>query len=445
MAAVQRLKVSDNRRFIMNEDGSPFIWLGDTAWELFHKLNREEVEHYLDNRAERGFSVIQAVALAELDGLTTGNAYGQFPLLMNDKGEYDPTLPDLAVDGSYGYWDHVDFVVDSAAKRGMYIGLLPTWGDKFNQAWGKGPAIFNGLNAEQYGAWIANRYKDRDNIIWILGGDRLLIERVHFEVIHGMAEGIRREVGNRQLITLHPAGAKSSSYHVHEEKWLDFNMIQSGHHMLNNPNYEMVEKDYARLPVKPTLDGEPCYEEQPINFKTANGYFDAKDVRQAAYWSLFSGSFGHTYGHHCVWSMIAEPDEYFHMHWKEAIERPGASQMRHVRKLLEARPYLDRVCAPELVAVQYEGANHISACRGDDYAFVYSSNGLPLQIDASCMKGEQLTAHWYDPRTGEFSYIGEFGNQGVLTFIPPSRGRNDDWILVLDDASKGYVAGVRTR
>jgi len=133
------------------------------------------------------------------------------------------------------------------------------------------------------------------------------------------------------------------------------------------------------------------------------------------------------------------------MHWREAIERPGAGQMRHVRKLLEARPYSDRVPAPELAAVHYEGVNHIAACRGDDYAFVYSSNGLPLHIHTGHITGEQLIAHWYDPRTGEFSYIGEFDNQGVLTFLPPSRGRNDDWVLVLDDASKGYAAEVRSR
>jgi uncharacterized protein DUF4038 len=35
-----RLKVSDNKRFLVQEDGKPFFYLGDTAWELFHRLTR---------------------------------------------------------------------------------------------------------------------------------------------------------------------------------------------------------------------------------------------------------------------------------------------------------------------------------------------------------------------------------------------------------------------
>ena len=42
--AAPRLKVSDNRHFLVKDDGSPFFYLGDTAWELFHRLNREEAD-----------------------------------------------------------------------------------------------------------------------------------------------------------------------------------------------------------------------------------------------------------------------------------------------------------------------------------------------------------------------------------------------------------------
>src|SRR5664279_2197427 len=63
------LKVSENKHFLEFEDGTPFFYLGDTGWELFHRLNKEETEKYLENRRSKGFTVIQAVALAELDGL----------------------------------------------------------------------------------------------------------------------------------------------------------------------------------------------------------------------------------------------------------------------------------------------------------------------------------------------------------------------------------------
>lgn len=110
------LQVSENRRHLVTETGAPFFWLGDTAWELFHRLNVEEVAEYLDCRAEQGFTVIQAVALAEFEGITVPNAYGHLPLRQNAEGAYEPALPDTdpAVDkqaepGSdgYSYWSHV--------------------------------------------------------------------------------------------------------------------------------------------------------------------------------------------------------------------------------------------------------------------------------------------------------------------------------------------------
>ena len=42
--AAPQLKVSENQRFLVYADGKPFFWLGDTAWELFHRLNREEAD-----------------------------------------------------------------------------------------------------------------------------------------------------------------------------------------------------------------------------------------------------------------------------------------------------------------------------------------------------------------------------------------------------------------
>ena len=125
------LKVSADRRSLVTADDRPFFWLGDTAWELFHRLDREQADHYLRRRAAQRFTVIQAVVLAELDGLHTPNAYGHLPLL-----DDDPTRPVEA------YFAHVDWVIARANALGMYVGLLPTWGDKWNRKWGVGPEIF---------------------------------------------------------------------------------------------------------------------------------------------------------------------------------------------------------------------------------------------------------------------------------------------------------------
>jgi len=141
-----RLKVSDNSRFLVFEDGTPFFYLGDTGWELFHRLNKEETEKYLENRRSKGFTVIQAVVLAEVDGLNTPNMEGNKPLIDND-----PLKPNEA------YFAHVDWVIKKAAEKGIFIGLLPTWGDKWNKKWGAGPEIFNSENARAWGKCLGER------------------------------------------------------------------------------------------------------------------------------------------------------------------------------------------------------------------------------------------------------------------------------------------------
>src|SRR5262245_42769169 len=178
-AVLPQLKVSENHRFLVTESGQPFFWLGDTAWELFHRLNREEAERYLKNRAEKGFNVVQAVALAEFDGLTATNAYGHLPLKNND-----PLHP------VEEYFQHVDWIVGKANALGIYVALLPTWGDKWNKKWGVGPEIFNAQNAEGYGEWLGRRYKEA-GIVWVLGGDRPVENETHKEIIRAMARGLR--------------------------------------------------------------------------------------------------------------------------------------------------------------------------------------------------------------------------------------------------------------
>ncbi|WP_308638104.1 glycoside hydrolase family 140 protein [Paenibacillus silvisoli] len=428
-STLQLLKVSDNKRFLVQADGTPFFWLGDTAWEIFHRLSREDADEFLRGRAEQRFNVIQAVALAEFEGLTVDNYYGRRPLKQNEQGEYDPTLPDL--DGDDNYWSHVDYIVDRAAHYGIYVALLPTWGDKYNQQWGKGPVIFNADNARAYGQWLGERYKDRANIIWVLGGDRPLQTLLHFEVNYSLAAGLCEGDGGAHLITYHPNGDSSSSRHVHDAPWLDFNMIQSGHHEQIRVNYKHVSADYEKLPVKPTFDAEPCYEDHPVNFRAANGYFDQADVRTAAYYAVFSGGFGHTYGHHCIWSMTTKIEPYFIMNWRQALVRPGARQMQHVRGLIESVPFLERVPDQSLIAENYEGANYMVATRGEDYGFIYSPSGLPIRAQLGILQGSRVAASWYDPRTGEYAAIGEYDNSGEAAVTPPSSGRGNDWVLVL--------------
>ena len=168
-----QIRVSENKKFLLSKDGQPFFWLGDTDWELFHRLSRKEAEEFIKIRSGQGYNVLQAVALAEFNGIREPNRYGDYPLNNEDPTQLLTTPGNNPENGyEYDYWDHVDFIISKAAEKGMYIGLLPTWGDKVTQKWGEGPVIFNAENAKTYGSILAKRYAKQWNIIWILGGDR---------------------------------------------------------------------------------------------------------------------------------------------------------------------------------------------------------------------------------------------------------------------------------
>ena len=441
-----QLRVSDNKRFLVKADGQPFFWLGDTAWELFHRLNREEALRYLRNRAERRFTVVQAVALAELDGLRDPNPYGHLPLLNND-----PTTPALIDGPANDYWDHVDFIVNEAGRLGIYIGFLPTWGDKWNIRRGAGPEVFTPQNAEVYGAWLGKRYRDTANIVWILGGDRPVDTDVHREIIRAMARGLRAGAGGSHLMPLHPPGGNSSSTWFHEDEWLDFNMRQNGHVPEYTGRYDQTRADYARTPVKPILDGEPIYEDHPVAFDAKRlGHSIASDVRRPFDWDLFEGAFGHTYGHHSVWQMWAPgrtPVNNPLMPWYEAVDQPGAAQMQHGRALMESRPFLTRVPDPSIVvtgpvpsSLPGAGRYQFVATRDTDgsYAMVYVPVGRKFRVRLNAIVGSQVRAWWFNPRTGEATSLGTWANSGERDVTPPDAGEMLDWVLVLDDASRNY-------
>jgi hypothetical protein len=426
-----KLKVSENKRFLVFEDGTPFFYLGDTGWELFHRLTKDEAEKYLENRREKGFTVIQTVVLAELDGLNTPNMEGNKPLIDND-----PLKPNEA------YFAHVDWVIKKAEEKGIFIGLLPTWGDKVDPKWGNGPKIFTSENAFKYGQWIGNRYKDFKNIIWINGGDRDGGGE-NFPVWNAIGEGIK-SVDKNHLMTFHPWGEHSSSEWFQQSSWLDFNMCQTGHGQRSYAIYKrLIVHDYNLKPVKPCLDGEPRYEDHPVGWNPeVLGWFNDADIRQSLYWNLFSGSFGHTYGCHPIWQFLVpgrEPIGLARHNWLDVLDVPGASDLIYARRLIESRPFLSRIPDQSLIVPSYyPETDYIVATRGDGYAFIYFPTGWTAEIDLEKIEARSITAYWFDPRTGESKLIETIPGKGIKKFIPPSGGRGNDWILVLDDISKHF-------
>jgi len=448
---LQTLRVSDNQRFLVTADGKPFMWLGCTAW-LIHKLDREQTEQYLENRRQLGYNVIQISTLHHF----RVESYGHKAV-----ADGDPSRP-IVTEGNdpndslqYDYWDHLDYQIDLATAKGLYVAIVPVWGTNVTGGY------MSREQAEIYVKFLAERHGTRSNIIWLNGGD--IFGSDSTETWNIMGKTLQEHTTN-QLITFHPIGRTRSSEWFHNEPWLDFNMFQSGHRTYEqDPNgigqdtWRYIEMDYNLKPVKPTIDGEPSYEHIPhglhdwhldrnVHLRPANytqdlaqPFWEADDLRRYAYWSVFAGGFGFTYGHNSLMQMLMPTDRIpgafsATIMWDDALNAEGGSQMQYLKKLMLSRPFLERIPDNSLVAHQGERYDHIQGTRGETYAFLYTYRGGEIKVNMGKIKGKSVKASWFNPRNGEITKIGKVKNDGVATFITPVSEPQDgnDWVLVLD-------------
>ncbi len=433
-APLPALRVSENQRFLITADGKPFFWLADTAWQLIHDLDEAEARRYLADRRDKGFTVIQTVALAE-HRFDKPNAFGHLPI--------DPKRPDrpLAKDGpNNDYWDDVERVLRLAAEHQLYVGLLPTWGKYVTTSWQSGlvDGFFTVANAETYGRFLGARFKDHANLIWILGGDKAAPTDEARAIWRAMARGIAVGVSGSEdyakiLMTYHTSGPGSTAWFLNNEPWMDFHTLQSGHGRWAM-NWLMVEHAYTMKPTLPVIDLESSYP----GFRHGRPPTTATDddARRAGYWAVFAGAAGHTYGHHSIWQMhspnypgIAGPKEF----WFDALDTPSAKQMGYLRKLIEARPFLTQ--RPDLSVLAFEQERPWEMClalRGDGYVLVYTPTGRTLDILLGKLSGAKVKTSWFNPRTGVTAAIGEFENKGRRSFDPPGEEvPGNDWVLDL--------------
>lgn len=248
-------------------------------------------------------------------------------------------------------------------------------------------------------------------------------------------------------MTFHPRGPGRSSDYFHTADWLDFNMYQSSHAAHNHDNGLYAEHDYQLVPTKPTLDGEPRYEMIPVGFYF-NGsnrldLFDDYDSRQAAYWSILAGAAGHTYGNNSIWQMWSPGRGAAlgaKVPWNVAIDHPGSFQMKYLKQLFTARSFHQLVPNQQMIlsGPSSGGAKLRAAVAADaSYAIIYSPRGEAFTIDQSVIKAKQLRSIWYDPRYGISHPILNGNTFGIQTYTPPTNGRGNDWILIIEDADLG--------
>lgn len=439
-----RLKVSENHRYLIHENGTPFFWLGNTAWLISERLTRDDVEFYLTKEREAGYNVEQ---IQVLNAIPTFNIYG---MQANDES-FD--MQKFSRKDQYGYWEHLDYIVDFAASQGIYIAMDCIWGSQINK--------MTTEKAAKYGKFLGERYKNKPNIIWMIGGD--ILGDKGTASWDALARAIRKADPNH-VMTFHPRGRTTSARWFADREWMDFHMFQSGHRRYGQrngdgdytikdnteeDNWRYVDLTWNGNPQKPVIDGEPSYEDIPqgLHDFTAPRWMDY-DVRRYAYWAVFAGCFGHTYGHNSIMQFIkpgllasfgAEKP------WWDAMKDPGYNQMKYLKWLILAFPFEERIADQSVIAGQNgERYDRNIATRGNDYLLVYNYSGKPMQLDLSKISGAKKNVWVMNPSDGTLKYLGEFDSKVTEFANDGAYLRGSDRVFIAVDAQKNYLEKTAT-
>ena len=432
------LTVSANHRYLVHADGTPFFWLGNTSWLLPERLNRDEVEYFLNKEREQGYNVEQ---IQVLNAIPTYNIYGQ---PANDES-FDFSR---FTTGTYGYWDHLDYIVDMAAANGIYIAMDCIWGSQIGK--------MDERKAAAYGKFLGERYKDKPNIIWMIGGD--IMGDKGTAAWDALARAIKK-ADKQHLMTFHPRGRTTSAWWYNDREWLDFNMFQSGHRRYGQrngdgdytikenteeDNWRYVEMSFERKPLKPVIDGEPSYEDIPQGLHDFSApRWQDYDVRRYAYWAVFAGCFGHTYGHNSIMQFM-RPGVLASFgagkSWWEAMNDPGYQQMKYLKWLMLAMPFTTGESDQQLIAGSNgERYDRVIAIRGEGYALVYNYSGKPVQIDLTRVGGDKKDVWLMNPADGSLKYLGQYDNTITEFAFDGAYMRGSDRVLVITDSNRHYI------
>ena len=405
-------RVSENHRYLVDRDGTPFLLQGDAGWSLIANTTNEEAAAYLQNRRSKGFSAI-LVNLIEhkFAKHAPRNAYGEAPFP-------DPT--DLGAVNEK-YFDHADWVIREAAKNGLVVLLAPVYlgypgKDEgfYDEVMASGPE-----KCGAYGRFLGKRYASFDNIIWVMGGDR--DPGPAREDVDMVAYGIR-EYDRRHLMTAH-CHSESSPIDQYPGSWLQVSSSYA---------YEIVHQrltwNYEREPVMPLFLIESVYEGEHNSSQV--------QIRRQAYWSVLCGEFGHVMGNYPIWS--------FDPGWQAAMGAPGSVAMMHWGRLFRSRPWYDLVPDSDHKVVtagigEFWGNDYLAAAatRDGSTLIAYMPSARTITVNMSALAKGRATAWWFDPSSGKASAAGAYEATGSVQFTPPSEG---DWVLVLDGASKSRAA-----
>jgi hypothetical protein len=393
---VYPIKVSENNRYFVDQEGRPVFWLGTTQWQLFREYKIEDARTILQKTAEKGFVFAQVMLMGVGDG-TKPNVYGHKPWI-ND----NPLTPNEA------YFQNVDAVLQIARENGVVISMT-----LYHQRYRK---CITAENGRRWARWLAQRYKDVPNIVWSMTPEA---KKEFVEVLRELASGLHEGDNGYHLITFKPDPAPYSSSFIHDENWLDFNSMQTWKSV--ELIYPMVTGDYNLQPVKPVLMAEGAYEQ-------GSEYgFDVSPlwIRRQAYYSYLAGAH-HTYGHNDSWRVLPT--------WKQALDAPGAVQMGILKKVflgLSEWWYLvpDQSIFADGGRTQGQILNLAARHKDGKWVMVYLGSRTSFSINMDKIAAAKVNARWIDPKTGNSTAAGSFLNKGTQSFSTPE-GWQDAILIV---------------
>ena len=392
------IKVSENRRYFIDQNGNPVFWLGTTQWQIFREYTLDEVRTTLERVKGNGFVFVQAMLMGVGDG-TQPNVYGEKPWINND-----PLTPNEA------YFKNVDSVIRIARDNNLVFSVT-----LYHQRCRKYITL---KNARAWAKWLAQRYKDVPNIVWSMTPEA---KQEFIPVLRELAAGLHEGDGGYHLVTFKPDPAPYSSSFIHNEDWLDFNSMQTWNGV--KLIYPMVTNDYNLKPVKPVLMAEGAYE-------AGSEYgFDVTPlwIRRQAYYSYLAGAH-HTYGHNDSWRVLPT--------WKKALDAPGARQMGVLKKIFLGRKewwYLvpDQSIFASGGQTGGDVLNLAAHHKNGEWIMVYLGSKSSFSINMNKITaGSKVNAFWIDPKNGDSVPIGSFSNTAVRPFSTPDGW--EDAILILE-------------
>ena len=405
------IRVAKENTHLEHADGTPFFWLGDTAWNGALKSTKDDWNKYLDDRVAKKFTAIQFVTTQWRSAPT--NLENEVAFTGSDKVQINPA-----------FFKRMDDRFDTLNAKGLLAVPVLLWAIKGNENPGWYLPEDQIILLEKY---LVARY-GAHHVVWIPAGDTT------YNAANG--EKWRRicravfDGNNHAPIVMHPQGMQSYYENYKNEKWADIIGYQSGHGD-NDATLKWIHSGPISLeakqsPTKPFINLEPPYEDH-IAYHSKQRHTDFT-VRRASYWSLLNApTAGLTYGAHGIWSWETEPKEPL-LHagtgiakpWHEAMKMPGSEQMKFLHDFFASIKWWE--LHPETSIVQSQSNNPAkfnSASINTEVAVIY----LPVGGEAFT-KIIYSKAEWFNPRTGQFQSAQAEQN----IFRAPDE---NDWILKL--------------